>query len=493
MDIGEYISTLLPPSSSGLPRATPEEYGGEEARGAGVLAKAALEYDHAFKAQADDLSRAHDYEAAAVGASQALGNLEDELDTSPDWRTHEDRWKAGFAKIKDSIMKDVQDPPLQTALTRKLGEMESAGVLRAQGKARAMFFDNDKASLFKTLRDSKEAALSARDDIEEAQILGIGIGALETRASRGTIKREEAEKGKLLYLQDYYEGKANRDIDHDPDKFARDLLAGKYAPFIPFDRLTKLEEKYVRVKEKMDKDLDESAKLEEKRRGSMLVSRSLYGELNQADADRLLRARLISPEDHTTASRVMAKNWDEGGVSDPQAHNDLLVKMYVSPFSVSPGSIATMRGNGLLSMKDAREATKALVDLQETRGGVKDPRYNDGISKIQKSISKGPMEILSAPAARTMVLDIIEYEDRVLGKKEDPKAVSDEIALRNEERMTGLISSPIIPFDNVNELNAAYRKGKLSTKLYEAYLRILQKKQRPNAPKSGAKGELGRE
>jgi hypothetical protein len=490
MEIGEYISTLQPPSTSGIPRATEEDFGGESIRSAKILTKAAIDYDQAFKAQADDLSRAHDYEAAAVSAAQALGRLEDELDASPDWKTHEDRWKAGFAKIKEDILSPVQDSPLQIALTKKLGEMEATGILRAQGKSRALFFDEDKAGLFKALRSTREAALSARDEIEEAQVLGIGVGALETRASRGTIKREDAEKGKALFLQDYYEGKANRDIDHDPDKFARDLMAGKYAPFIPFEHLTKLEEKYVRVKEKLDKDLNDAAKLEEKRRGSSLVSRALYGELTQADADKLLRARLISPEDHTTASRVLSKNWEEGGISDPQAHNDLLVKIYVSPFSVTPASIASLRSQGLLGMKDAREATKTLLELQESRGGVKDPRYNDGISKITKSISKGPMEVLSAAAARTLVLDIIEYEDRVLTKKEDPKTVSDEIALRNVEHMGGLNKRVVIPYANVNELNAAYRRKAVSQKLYEEYLRILRGQEKKKAA-AGKKPSLG--
>lgn len=485
MDLGQYISTLTPPSSAGIPAATPYESGGGAAAGLQKLADSALRMDEAFRAQADDLARVQESESAMLSLAQGKADLEDELEKNPNWQTHEERWRQGFQKLRESVMKPVRDPLVQQVLTTKIGELEATGTLKAKARSRELFFDQDRASLITTLRTVREAASRATDEVEEASLLGIGVGALEARASRGSIKAEEAANGKLLFLQDYYEMKANRDINQDHEKFARDLLAGKYSPFIPPERLEQLEEKYVRVKEKHDKDRQELADFETKRRDAGLLSGALYGEVGQEEADRLLRARLVSAEGHEVASRVIAANWKEEGVSDPQAHNDLLVRMYVSPFSVAASDIATMRANKVLGGKDAREATKVLMDLQETRGGIKDPRYNDGIQKIQKSISRGPMEILSAAAARTMVLDIIEYEDRVLGQKEDPKKVSDEIALRNEERMTGMLTSPIIPFDNVSDLNTAFHRGRVSQPLYNAYLQILRKR---TAPKPAAKG-----
>jgi hypothetical protein len=491
MDIGKYISTLDAPSSAGIPKAMPSDYGADVAVGLGKLANAADALDQEFHARADDLSRAHGYESAAVQASQGLGALENDLATAPDWRTHEDRWRAGFTKLKEDVLAPINDPLVQTALTRKFGEMESAGILRAKAASRALFMDEDKASLITTLRDTKQTALAAKDDVEESAILGIGIGALTTRANRGSIDQETATKGTLAYLKDYYEAKGNRDIDHDPDKFAQDLLDGKYTPFLDQTSINRLEEKYVRVKDKIDRDLEKLSTNEEKRRDSAALTGALFGEITREDLDRRFRARLLSTEGYEAATRVLSKNWEAAGVSDPTAHFNLLTKIYVSPQTVTPGQIAALRSSGQLSGKDAADATKTLMDRQETMGGIKDPRYNDGISKITKSISKGPMEVLSAPAARTLVLDIIEFEDRVLERHEDPKVVSDEIALRNEQNQTGLLKAPILPYRNVNELNAARRSGEVSPKMYESYLRILNKQTaKPPAP-AGKKSSLG--
>jgi hypothetical protein len=491
MEIGKYISTLDVPPSAGIRKAQPADYGADVAAGLGDLANAAHSFDQEFKGRADDLARAQGYEASAVQAHQGLGALENELASTPDWRTHEDRWRAGFTKLKENVLSPVNDPLVQTALTRKLGEMESAGVLRAKATSRAMFMDEDKAALIRTLRDTKATALSAVDEVEESAIIGIGIGSITTRAERGSIDQETATKGTLAYLKDYYEAKGNRDIDHDPDKFAADLLAGKYAPFLDQESINRLEEKYVRVRDKIDRDLEKLSVNEEKRRDSDVLTRALFGEIPREQLDRLFRARLLSPEGYEAATKVVSKNWDEAGVSDPTAHFNLLTKIYVSPQAVTPGQIAALRSSGQLSGKDAAEATKTLVDRQELRGGIKDPRYNDGISKITKSISKGPMEVLSAPAARTLVLDIIEFEDRVLDRHEDPKAVSDEIALRNEQNQTGLLKAPIVPYNSVNELNAARHRGEVSPKIYEAYLRILNKKTAKPPAKAGKKSSLG--
>lgn len=491
MEIGKYISTLDAPSSAGIRKAMPSDYGADVAAGLGELAKATHTLDQEFKGRADDLARAHGYEAAAVQASQGLGALEDDLSKNPDWSTHEDRWRAGFTKLKQDVIGPINDPLVQTALTRKFGEMESSGILRAKAASRALFMDADKASLITTLRDTKQTALSAKDEVEEASILGIGIGSITTRANRGSIDKETATKATLAYLKDYYESKANRDIDHAPDKFGRDLLDGKYTPFLDQASLNRLEEKYVRVKDKIDRDLEKLSGNEEKRRDADALTKALYGEIARGDLDRLFRARLLSDTGYEAATRVLSKNWEAGGTSDPTAHFNLLTKIYVSPQSVTPGQIGALRSSGQLSGKDAADATKTLIDRQETMGGIKDPRYNDGISKITKSISKGPMEVLSAPAARTLVLDIIEFEDRVLERHEDPKVVSDEIALRNEQNQTGLLKSPIVPYNSVNELNDARRRGQVSPKMYEAYLRILNKRvAKPPAP-AGKKSSMG--
>jgi len=492
MEIGKYISTLdvSPVTHSDDSRGDAIQQA-DAARGLGDLANATLKLDQEFRGRADDLSRAHGYEAAAVQASAGLGALENDLAKNPDWRTHEDRWRAGFSKLKEDVLGPVNDSMVQTALVRHLGTMEETGILRAKATSRAMFMDEDKASLIRTLRDTKAAALSAVDEVEESAIIGIGIGSITTRANRGSIDQETATKGTLAYLKDYYEAKGNRDIDHDPDKFAADLLAGKYTPFLDQESITRLEEKYVRVRDKIDRDLEKLAVNEEKRRDSDVLTRALFGEIPREQLDRLFRARLLSSEGYEAATKVVAKNWDEAGVSDPTAHFNLLTRIYVSPQAVTPGQIAALRSSGQLSGKDAAEATKTLVDRQELRGGIKDPRYNDGISKITKSLSKGPMEVLSAPMARTLVLDIIEFEDRVLERHEDPKEVSDEIALRNEKNQSGMTKSPILPYNSVTELNAAYRRKEVSPKMYEAYLRILNKKVAKSPAPAGKKSSLG--
>jgi hypothetical protein len=341
---------------------------------------------------------------------------------------------------------------------------------------------------------SKRTALSAlaetEDPEEEATIAGIHLGVIAAQENGGWLTPDAAEKERIDFSDHFLISRANRDIDRDPDKFAQDLLSGKYAA-LSMEQQNKLEERYVRIKEKHDKEDQKLGENEEKRRDGEALAKTLFGEWNREELERRFRARLISPQGYEAATKVLAKEWDEGGVSDPQVRDDLLIKMYVSPFSVSTREIAGARASGRLSGKDAREATKTLMELQESRGGIKDPRYNDGIAKITKSISRGPMEVLSAPAARTLVLDMIEYEDRVLGKKEDPKAVSDEIALRNEQNQSGLMRAPIIPYSNVNELNAAYRRKEVSPRMFEAYLRILNKKTAKPPAKAGKKSSLG--
>jgi hypothetical protein len=362
--------------------------------------------------------------------------------------------------------------------------------MRAAATSRKMAGDSFEAFRLR----SKNTALSALGQVDnpedEAAIAGIHLGVIRAQEQGGWLAADAAEKERLNFVSDFLTGRAIRDIDHDPDKFAQDLLSGKYAA-LSMEQQNKLEERYVRVKEKQDKEDQALGDHEEKRRDGEALTGALFGELTREELDRRFRARLISPQGYESASRVLSKAWDEGGVSDPQVRDDLLIKMYVSPFSVSPGQIASARSSGRLSGKDAASATKTLIELQETRGGIKDPRYNDGISKITKSISRGPMEVLSAPAARTLVLDMIEYEDRVLGKKEDPKAVSDEIALRNEQNQSGLMKAPIIPYGNVNELNAAYRRKEVSPRMFEAYLRILNKRAAKAPAKSGKKSSLG--
>ncbi|HQU13354.1 MAG TPA: hypothetical protein PKV70_03815, partial [Thermodesulfobacteriota bacterium] len=405
-------------------------------------------------------------------------------------QTHDSRWSEGFRKIKEEALGSIKDPALLKNATLHVGNLESDGTMRAAATSRKMAGDSFEAFRIRSKNTALSALAQVEDPQEEAEIAGIHLGVIAAQEQGGWLDAAAAEKERIDFASHFLNGRANRDIDLDPDKFARDLLAGKYAS-LPIETQNRLEERYVRVKEKRDKEDQALGELEEKRRDGDVLTKALYGEITREDLDRRFRARLISPQGYESATRVMSKAWDEGGVSDPQVRDDLLVQMYVSPFSVSPRQIASARANGQLSGKDAAYATKTLVELQESRGGIKDPRYNDGIAKITKSISRGPMEVLSAPAARTLVLDMIEYEDRVLGKKEDPKAVSDEIALRNQGNQSGLMKSPIIPYSNVNELNAAYRRKEVSPRMFEAYLQILNKRTAKPPAKTGKKSSMG--
>jgi hypothetical protein len=56
--------------------------------------------------------------------------------------------------------------------------------------------------------------------------------------------------------------------------------------------------------------------------------------------------------------------------------------------------------------------------------------------------------------------------------------------------MGGLNKRVVIPYANVNELNAAYRRKAVSQKLYEEYLRILQGQEKKKAA-AGKKPSLG--
>ena len=487
MEIPAYIATQFQkPEEEAPPAAT----GAPIAAGLGKLAGAMADADIAFREQASDIERAQALSAIDLTVRSQIRDLENGLLKESDWQTYDKRWSEGFRKIKEDALGTIKDPALMKGATIHVGNLESDGTMRAAATSRKMAGDSFEAFRLR----SKNSALSALGQVDnpedEAAIAGVHLGVIRAQEQGGWLAADAAEKERLNFTSDFLTGRAVRDIDHDPDKFARDKIAGKYA-VLPIDVQTRLEEKYVQVKERIEKEEQKLGDFENKRRDGEALTEALFGEMTREELDRRFHARLLSPQGYEAASRVLAKEWDEGGVSDPQVRNDLLIKMYVSPFSVSPGNISRARANGQLSGKDAASATKTLIELRESRGGIKDPRYNDGISKITKSISRGPMEVLSAPAARTLVLDMIEYEDRVLGKKEDPKVVSDEIALRNEQNQTGLRKEPIIPYGNVNELKAAYRRKEVSPKLYEAYLRILNKRAAKPPAKAGKKSSMG--
>ena len=487
MEIPAYIATQFQkPEEEAPPAAT----GAPIAAGLGKLAGAMADADIAFREQASDIERAQALSAIDLTVRSQTRDLENRLLKESDWQTYDKRWSEGFRKIKEDALGTIKDPALMKGATMHVGNLESDGTMRAAATSRKMAEDSFEAFRLR----SKNTALSALGQVDnpedEAAIAGIHLGVIRAQEQGGWLAANTAEKERLNFTSNFLTGRAVRDIDHDPDKFARDLIAGKYA-VLPIEVQTRLEEKYVQVKERIEKEEQKLGDFENKRRDGEALTEALFGEMTREELDRRFHARLLSPQGYEAASRVLAQEWDEGGISDPQVRDDLLIKMYVSPFSVSPGNIGRARANGQLSGKDAASATKTLIELRESRGGIKDPRYNDGISKITKSISRGPMEVLSAPAARTLVLDMIEYEDRVLSKKEDPKVVSDEIALRNEQNQTGLRKEPIIPYGNVNELTAAFRTGKVSKSMFEAYLRILNKRTAKFRARAGRKSSLG--
>ena len=486
MDIPAYIATQFQRPEGERVADT----GAPIAAGLGKLAGALADADIAFREQASDIERAQALSSIDLNVRMRTKELELGLPKDPDWQTYDQRWGEGFRKIKEDALGGIKDPVLMKGATLHVGNLEDEGSMRAMATSRKMAGDSFEAFRIRSKNTALSALALADNPEDEAAIAGMHLGVLSAQERGGWLAPDAAEKERVDFMGHFLTGRANRDIDKNPDMFARDLLAGKYTA-LTIEQQNKLEEKYVRVKEKRDKEEQALGELEEKRRDGEALTKTLFGEWNREELDRRFRARLISPQGYETASRVLAKEWDEGGVSDPRVRDDLLIKMYISPLSVSPANIASARASGQLSGKDAAAATKTLMELQETRGGIKDPRYNDGISKITKSISKGPMEILSAPAARTLVLDMIEYEDRVLGKKEDPKAVSDEIALRNEQNQSGLMKSPIIPYSNVNELNTAYRRKEVTSRMFEAYLRILNKQTTKTPAKPGKRTSLG--
>ena len=488
MEIPAYIATQFQkPEGEAPPTAT----GAPIAAGLGKLAGAMADADIAFREQASDIERAQALSSIDLTVRSQTKELENGLQKDPDWQSYDKRWSEGFRKIKEDALGTIKDPALKKGATLHVGNLESDGTMRAAATSRKLAGDSFEAFRIRSKRTALSALAQVDDPEEEAAIAGIHLGVIRAQERGGWLAPDAAEKERVNFADHFLTGRANRDIDRDPDKFAQDLLAGKYAT-LTMEQQNKLEERYVRIKEKHEKEDEKLGMHEEKRRDGAALTGALFGEITRENLDRQFRARLISPDGYEAATKVLAKEWDEGGVSDPGVRDDLLIKMYVSPFSVSPANIANARASGQLSGKDAASATKTLIELQETRGGIKDPRYNDGISKITKSISKGQMEVMSGPAARTLVLDIIEYEDRVLGKKEDPKVVSDEIALRNEQAIAIMgTTRVVIPYGSVNELNAAYRRKEVSPKLFEAYLRILNKQTAKPPAKAGKKSSMG--
>ncbi|MHB1011946.1 MAG: hypothetical protein ACYC37_03455 [Desulfobacteria bacterium] len=483
MDIPAYIATQFQkPEGEAPPAAT----GAPIAAGLNKLAGEMADADLAFRQQAGDIERAQALSSIDLGVRMQMKDLEIGLQRDADWQTYDKRWGDGFRKIKEDALNGINDSALKKAATLHVGNLESDGSMRAAATSRKMAGDSFEAFRLRSKNTALSALAQVEDPQEEAAIAGTHLGVIAAQEQGGWLAPDAAEKERTDFIAHFLNGRANRDIDRDPDVFARDLLAGKYA-ILPIEAQNKLEERYVRVKEKREKEEQKLGELEEKRRDGEALTKVLYGEWSREELDRRFRARLISPQGYETAQRVLSKAWDEGGVSDPHVRDNLLTRIYVSPLSVSPAHIAALRSSGQLSGKDAREATKTLVELKESRSAIKDPRYNDGIAKITKSISKGPMEKITTAGSRTLVLDLIEFEDRVLGRKEDPKVVSDEIALRNEKWDLGLSTSPVIPYNNLNELNAAFRRKEMSPGRYEAYLLILNKRAKVAAARAEAK------
>ncbi len=486
MEIPAYIATQFQkPEGEAPPTAT----GAPIAAGIRQLASEMADADIAFRQQASDIERAQALASIDLGVRTQTKELELGLglQKDSDWQTYDKRWGEGFRKIKAEALNSINDPALKKGATIHVGNLESEGFMRAAATSRKMAGDSFESFRIRSKNTALSALAQVDNDEDEAAVMGIHLGVIRSQEQGGWLAPDAAERERVDFIGHSLSSRANRDIDRDPDKFAQDLLAGKYVT-LPLEQQNRLEEKYVRVKEKREKEEQKLGEAEEKRRDGEALTKTLFGEWDRAELDRRFRSRLISPEGYEAATRVVARAWDEGGVSDPRVRDDLVTQIYVSPRSVSPARIATLRASGQLSGKDAREATKTLLELQETRSGIKDPRYNDGISKITKSISRGPMEKFSSAGQRTLVLDLIEFEDRVLGKKEDPKAVSDEIALRNEKYDLVFTTTPIIPYNNINELTTAWRAGKVSNGLFEAYLLILRKRERVGVKKTGKGG-----
>lgn len=422
MNLGEYIETLDAPSSSGIPKATPEDFGAETARGLKTLARKAMDLDQAFRQQADELQRVQDVSALTLSAHKRVTDLNVALEAKPDWQTHEANWAKGFRKIREETLQGINDPVVKKAMTSKLGEIEAAGLVHAKQRSRQLAIDTAKANLTNTVTGAMENAAAAQDP---SALVGLGIGAIRGAVATGVISAEEGAKYENDFVEGVQVGFAKRDILQDPAVYWQKKQAGVYGS-IRIGKFDLLDEAAIRQAEHNERMAEHQLKKEQDKNSAVILAGVENGTVNDAQLDDAFLGPTrdpnftpkITPEAYKAGKVKLAAQRREGGARNPSLVNSFKIEIALSPGRYSDKEILGLSDKGLnpSDVLDLIEYKKARVkEMQELPPGA-----STQMEIIRQAIPRGFLNTMTDKHRAALVDAEQEFITRV---KKDPGRV----------------------------------------------------------------------
>lgn len=419
MDIGKYVSSLDAPAASGIPRATPEEYGGASAAGMGVLAKEALEYDQAFTAQADDVQRAQDVSRMSVDVHKAVADLDNALEERPDWKTHEANWTKGFSKIREQALSGINDPIVKRGALQQLGSIEASGYVRAKARKRQLFVDSSKAGLENTLQDAMEGAAQVKDP---AALIALGVGAIRSSVVGGVISAEEGAKTENDFIEGVQVGFAKRDILADPMVYFAKRKTGEYSQ-VGIGKIDLLDQQAIRQIEHNNRMAEQQVKKAQEKRSAEVLAGVEAGAVDDAALDDAFLGPTrdpnftpeITPDAYKEGKVKLAARRREGGFRNPGMTNSYKIELSLNPHRYSDQAIVGLSAKGL-------HPGDVLDLLEYKRGRIDDlqkmpPGASSGMDMIRTAVPRGFMNTMTDKTRAQLIADEQEYIRRV---KKDP-------------------------------------------------------------------------
>ncbi len=431
MKLPQYTSQVNLPAGAGVsPQVSPRDYGADAGQALTNLGETMMEIDLAVKKRSADLQRAEDVAGLTLEAHARAADLARSLEEKPDWATHEKNWQSGFGQIKQDIMGRVNDPAIRAAMVGQLGNIETEGLLKAKARSWGMKVDQSNAARVELLNNTQKIGMQLEDP---SQVLGVAIGAIESHIVGGIMKAEEGTKEKIQFLERFWTARANQDLDMRPDQFYQDLKSGKYA-FINPQNPVMLEEKYVRVKEKEERDAEKDLKRRQEQAFQGYWQDAWDGNINEADLDVMARTRMVDEEQGKALRQVVMKRHEVGYFSDPDYRSRLEYDITINP---TDPSIRRRITDGLAARKLNFEDAGKLnvfqaqqVDHRRAMAERKPQFFSDAEGLIRSSVYPTITDQVTHEKNLRLNQSLTEFYDAVRGGK-DPLSVAKQISNRN--------------------------------------------------------------
>jgi hypothetical protein len=420
MNLGEYISQMDAPASSGIPKATPEDFGGG-------VARAAEDFAQAFRAQADDLQRAQDVSDLSLEAKKRTSDLNVSLEQNPDWQTHVERWNKGYSQIKTDLLSQINDPAVKRTMIGQLGNNEIREGLAARARSREIFVDQQKAHLAGTLRTVKQVALDAQTPEAEVEALGIGIGTITTQGTHGVLTAVEADKAKHDFFQDYFIGKAKNRILRDPEGFLMEADNPEYR-FIDPVRLINLKSEAANHSNVLANRQEKAFREESGGRLNVLLVGIGQDKVSRSDVEAVIGTRTLTDEHERTLLHAVDAREKEGGRQSNQDQFGLWKeKIELASIRKDTSSLRefsrTIPGDETVVSKD-RAALLATIDAKLTALEDKIPGgYTQAMGVLEKHYGFSPLtsQYLKADNREPHFAAMKRIENAAYGIREDEK------------------------------------------------------------------------